>query len=101
MLGLGADENFDGRIVDGLRRHLSGIDVVRIQDVGLSGAPDPEVLDWAAREQRVLLSHDVSTVPGFAYERIEAGLAMPGVFLVVRGFVGDAVEEIALIALIA
>ncbi|WP_200388716.1 DUF5615 family PIN-like protein [Thiocapsa imhoffii] len=36
-----ADENLDGNIVRGLLRRVQGVDVVRVQDVGLSGADDP------------------------------------------------------------
>jgi hypothetical protein len=38
-------------------------EVVRVQDVGLVQTPDPDILEWAASQGRVLLSHDVSTVP--------------------------------------
>jgi hypothetical protein len=80
MLKLAADENFNNDIVRGLLRRERHLDRVRIQDVGLSGATDPELLAWAAREGRVLLTHDVSTLRHFAYERVYAGLPMPGVF---------------------
>jgi len=81
MLRLLADENFNGSIIRGLVRRQPEIDLVRVQDVGLSGADDHAVLAWAAREGRVLLTHDQATVPKYAYERIEAGLPMPGVFV--------------------
>ena len=48
MLRLAADENFNGDIVRGLLRRNPKLDIVRIQDVGLSGADDPSVLQWAA-----------------------------------------------------
>jgi hypothetical protein len=38
MLRLAADENFNADIIRGLRRRLPELDVVRVQDVGLSGA---------------------------------------------------------------
>jgi predicted nuclease of predicted toxin-antitoxin system len=43
-----ADENLDNTILRGLLRRRSEIDIVRVQDVGLSGADDPTVLEWAA-----------------------------------------------------
>jgi hypothetical protein len=76
-----ADENFNGSIVRGLVRHKPEVDVVRVQDVGLSGADDRTVLAWAANEGRVLVTHDQETVPKYAYERAVAGLPMPGVFV--------------------
>jgi hypothetical protein len=48
MLRLAADETFNADIVRGLLRRLSNLDIVRVQDAGLSGADDPAVLDWAA-----------------------------------------------------
>ena len=45
MLLLAADENFDNDIVRGLLRRRPDIDVVRVQDVGLSGASDPIILE--------------------------------------------------------
>jgi hypothetical protein len=70
------------------------LDIVRIQDVGLSGASDEAVLEWAAREGRVLLTHDVSTLTRHAYDRVKAGLQMPGVFEVGRAVpVGAAIED--------
>ena len=59
MLRLAADENVDARVLRGLLLRLPELDVVRAQDAGLSGAADPQVLAWAAVEQRLLLSHDV------------------------------------------
>jgi hypothetical protein len=63
MLQLVADENFNNDIVRGLLRRRPELDIVRLQDVvGLSGADDPTVLEWAAQQGRVLLTHDVSTI---------------------------------------
>jgi predicted nuclease of predicted toxin-antitoxin system len=67
MLRLAADENFNNDIVRGLLRREPGLDIVRIQDVGLSGADDPTVLEWVAQEGRVLLTHDVITITRYAY----------------------------------
>ncbi|NJK70495.1 MAG: DUF5615 family PIN-like protein [Microcoleus sp. SU_5_3] len=94
-----ADENFNNQIVRGVMRQNRHVDVVRVQDVGLSGTDDPTVLEWAAQQGRVVLTHDVATMITFAYERIEAGLSMPGLFEVNRRVsVGLAIEEIILIA---
>jgi hypothetical protein len=56
MLTLAADENFNNDIVRGLLRRAPHINIVRIQDVGLSGADDATVLAWAADVGRVLLT---------------------------------------------
>ena len=93
-----ADENFDNRILAGLRRRLPALDILRVQDAGLVGAEDPEILAWAAEEDRILLTHDAATVPDFAYERIRAGAAMPGVLEVPFDMpIGQAIEELLLV----
>jgi hypothetical protein len=72
---------------------------VRVQDVGLSGADDRTVLDWAAGEGRVLLTHDVTTLTRHAYDRVRAAQPMPGVFEVSRRVpIGQAIEDLLLIA---
>ena len=72
---------------------------MRIQDVGLSGADDASVLAWAAAEGRLLLTHDVTTITGHAFERVAAGEPMPGVFEISRAVpVGIAIEDILLLA---
>jgi hypothetical protein len=99
MLLLAADEDFNNNILRGLLRRKPELDIVRVQDAGLSGADDPAVLDWAAREGRVLLTHDVSTMTRYAYERVRAGRSMPGVFEVGRAIpIGRAIDDILLLA---
>jgi hypothetical protein len=53
MLRLAADENFNMHIVNGILRRLPDVDIVRVQDAGLTGSDDPTVLNWAASEGRV------------------------------------------------
>ncbi|HKI32038.1 MAG TPA: DUF5615 family PIN-like protein [Gemmataceae bacterium] len=100
MLRLLSDENFRGDIVRGVLRRQSDLDIVRVQDVGLSGVVDPDILEWAATQGRILLTHDVKTVPGFAYDRVRAGQPMPGVFVVDDYMpTGPAIDEVLLLAL--
>lgn len=99
MLRLAADENFNADIVRGLLRRLPDLDIVRVQDAGLSGADDPAVLEWAAQEGRVVLTHDVATLVGHAFERVAAGHPMPGVFAARSiGPVGPTIEDLVLLA---
>ncbi|GAB4216525.1 MAG: hypothetical protein OHK0012_19000 [Synechococcales cyanobacterium] len=79
MIKLLIDENFDNTIVRGLFRRNPTLDMVRVQDVGLSGVDDPTILEWAAQEGRVLLTHDVATITRYAYDRVRVGQPMPGV----------------------
>jgi hypothetical protein len=100
MLRFLADENFNGRIVRGLLRRLPELDIVRAQDLeALYQAIDPVVLQWAADEQRVVLSHDISTMAHHAYERVKSGQPMPGLFEVHSDLpVGQAIEDLVLLA---
>ena len=99
MLRLAADENLNNDVVRGVLRRNPSVDIVRIQDVGLSGADDPVMLQWAAQEGRVLLTHDVATVTRYAYERVRDGKPMPGVFEVSRDVpIGLVIEEVLLLA---
>jgi predicted nuclease of predicted toxin-antitoxin system len=50
------DEDFNGSILRGLLRRLDRLDIVRVQDVGLLHTDDPTILEWAANEQRILLT---------------------------------------------
>ena len=94
-----ADEDFDNAILRGVLRRQQDVDIVRVQDVGLSGKHDTLVLAWAAKEGRVLLTHDVSTMKTHAYARVAQGLPMPGVFAVSQSLpVAQAIEALLLLA---
>jgi hypothetical protein len=68
--------------VRGLLARNPLLDILRWQDVSPEGEDDPLILEWAARQGRILLTHDFETVIGFAYERAKQGLPMPGVIAV-------------------
>lgn len=98
MVSFLADENFNGRIVRGLLRRAPHMDLVRAQNVGLLGAPDPTVLGWAAKSGRVLLTHDAATMPTHAFNRVERALAMSGVLIVRESLaIGSVIEDLLLI----
>ena len=95
MLKLLADENFDNTIVRGLHRRNPTLDAVRVQDVGLIGKDDPTILDWAAQEGRILLTHDVATITRYAYDRVREGQSMPGVIEVSTDApIGQVIEDL-------
>jgi hypothetical protein len=82
MLHWLSDENLNGDLVRGLRLRRPNLDLVRVQDVGLSEADDPTVLAWAAENNRIILTHDRATMPDFAYERLAEGLTMAGLVVI-------------------
>jgi predicted nuclease of predicted toxin-antitoxin system len=52
-----------------------GHDILHWRDIGSQSAPDDEIMDWAAREQRVVLTAD----HGFAAAIAMRGLSAPSV----------------------
>jgi predicted nuclease of predicted toxin-antitoxin system len=82
MLKFLSDENFNGDIVRGLFLRQPNLNLLRIQDVGLRELDDPAILNWAANNERILLTHDRATMPDFAYDRLLSGQQMSGVFLI-------------------
>lgn len=90
-----ADENFDGHILTSLLSRLPELDIVRVQDTPMLQSPDPELLEWLGNEGRILLTHDVATMPGYVYERVRANLPVPGVIEVKRSLpIGQAIDEL-------
>ena len=77
-----ADEGFNRNILRGVLSHDPAIAIVRVQDVGMSGATDPDILQWAAQEGRIVLTHDKRTMRADAIARLIAGLPMPGLIVV-------------------
>lgn len=77
-----ADQNFNGRILRGILHAYPEAEIIRVQDVELSQATDPFILQWAADNHYVVITHDHETMIGYAYQRIESGLPMPGLIVV-------------------
>lgn len=99
MLKFLTDQNFNHNIVRGLLRRNPALDIVSAPEAGLSRMKDPQLLEWAAHEQRVLLTHDVSTMTKYVYDRLEAGQAMPGLIEVSFFLnIGQVIEDLLLLA---
>lgn len=98
MLRLVADANVNIAIVTGLLARIPDADVIRLQESGLETMPDPEVLEWAANERRLVVTHDFETLVGFARTRAAAGQPMPGVVAVRQTApVGRVIDDLALV----
>ncbi|MGH9837198.1 MAG: DUF5615 family PIN-like protein [Blastocatellia bacterium] len=76
-----ADADLRQPIVDGVLRREPLIDFKSANEANLEGVPDPEVLAKAADEGRVLVSHDVHSLPGHFIGFI-ATRTSPGVILI-------------------
>ena len=91
------DEHIDPAIARGLLRLDSRLEILEARQV-MPGTPDPELLEWAAQNGYILVTRDINTLVGDAYERIEAGIQTEGV-LVVRWntSIGEVIRELWLI----
>lgn len=89
-----ADADFNQTIVSALQRRASVIDFRTADEAQIRGLPDPEVLAIAARDGRILVSHDHRTMPVHFAHFITAQRS-PGVFLLSQDIrIGIAVEEL-------
>jgi len=75
-----ADADLNEVIIDGVRRREPAIDFQTANDVDLRGLTDFEVLEIAARENRILVSHDFKTMPA-AFAEFLRERSSPGVFI--------------------
>lgn len=99
MLKLLSDENLNGDIIRGLFLRQPNLDLLRVQDVGLQELDDPAILEWAANNGRIVLTHDRATMPDFAYDRLSQGKPMTGLFVINdRMPIRQAIDELLLLA---
>lgn len=90
-----ADENFNWRILQGLLRQRPELNIVRAQDVSLRNTDDRVILEWAFQANRVLLTHDVSTITKFSKQRIASGLSTAGIIVIgEEASIGRVIEDI-------
>ena len=76
-----ADADLNEDIVSALLRREPDIDFQTADAAGLRGLPDAEVLRLAARENRILVTHDRRTMPGH-FAVFLLGHSSPGVIVV-------------------
>ena len=93
-----ADADLNKAIVNGALRREPSLDFLTAQAAGLRGMNDLVVLALAAQQQRVLVSHDVGTMPAHFRTFRDAGNQSSGVFLIPQSIdVGTAIEELLFI----
>lgn len=85
------DENLPGRLASAIANHNARgnlvIDAVRVgapPDLP-RGTQDPDILIWAERENRILVSHDLSTLAPFLADHLRLRRHSPGIFLIRHG----------------
>ena len=84
MLRLLIDQDLDQVILRGLLRRIPKLDAVTAYQAGLSEATDPELLAWAATQQRIIVTHDRRTMPNHATDRMLRGETVAGVIIASR-----------------
>jgi hypothetical protein len=99
MLRLASDADIHGDVIRGLLGQEPGLDLVRVQDVGLRTADDASILEWAATQLRVLITRDRKALVGMAHNRVRLGLPMSGVLVFRKQVpIGQAIEEILIVS---
>ena len=92
------DEDLNGRIVRGVRRRISDLDSRTVPETDLPQATDPAVLDWAADQGRVVITHDHRTMRPCAEDRLKTGLPMTGLILVRQtAALGQVIDDLVLV----
>lgn len=94
-----ADEDMDAAIIRSLRSREPAIDILDVKTTGLRGMKDPALLELAARQGRIVVSHDRDTMIRHFCERIEAGEPAPGLFIVSQrpDAIGEIIEWLLLV----
>jgi len=93
-----ADADLKRAIVSGVKRRAPGIDFWTAQDASIDAMPDSDVLAMAARDSRILVSHDFGTMPHH-FRDFVATQHSPGVFLISQAVpIVIAVEALLMIA---
>jgi predicted nuclease of predicted toxin-antitoxin system len=73
------DEDVRSTLAQALR--IRGFDVTSVAESGLEGTPDPQLLEWAVRHGRAILTHNVRDFPGLAAEYARGGRPHPGIIV--------------------
>jgi hypothetical protein len=93
-----ADADLNYAIVTGVRLREPGVDFASAAETALEGAHDSEVLRLAAAEERILVSHDPSSMPDHFFAFTAMGAWSPGVFLVAQDTsIRDVIDALILV----
>ena len=94
-----ADENLDSDILAGLLSREPTIDIVDENTAGLRGTKDPDLLELAVEQDRIIITYDRNTMPRHFRERIAARRPAPGVFIVPQqeSAIGETIEWLLLV----
>jgi Domain of unknown function (DUF5615) len=92
-----ADADLRQAIVTGAIRRQPNLDFQSANEAGLEGLKDPEVLAIAARDGRVLVTHDRKTMP-IEFSQFIISQTSSGVLILSQNLsIGEAIDAIILV----
>ena len=98
MIRFLADASLHDAIVTGCLRREPAIDFLSANEAKLEGVPESEVLAFATRQNRILVTSDLRTMPHHFGDFLEAHGQCAGVFLVKqRAPLADVIEPLVLV----
>ena len=98
MIRFLADASLHDAVVTGCRRREPAIDFLSAHEATLEGVPDPEMLAFATRQNRILVTSDFRTMPRHFGDFLKANGQCPGEFLVKqRTPLADVIDALVLI----
>lgn len=98
ILRFQADNDLRFAIVKAVWHLEPAIDFASAQQAGLDNISDPSLLDRAAAEGRVVVTHDRRTMLAYFRDRLAAGKSSPGLIVVAQGTpIGAAAEAIVIL----
>lgn len=93
-----ADEDLETQIIKGLRRRQPLLEIETIPSAGLRGKPDSAILAFCAEQERVLVSHDLKTMPTQLAAFLADGQHSSGLILIPRTVsIAQAINDLYLI----
>jgi hypothetical protein len=93
-----ADNDLKRAILQGVVRREPAIDFQSARVARLDGLSDSQVLRHAAADGRIVVSHDVTTMPDSFAEFLANGNHSPGLFLIPQAVaVGAAIESLVMV----
>ncbi len=78
--------------------HVPGLVYAVVQEAGLAGAADVRLLDWAAQNQHVLVTHDRGTMLRAAKRRMRSQRKIAGLVIVKKDLpLSRAIDDLVLL----
>lgn len=93
-----ADHDLNRQVIGGLVRREPAVSLSTLREWGLQTSADRDVLEFAASQSLVVVSHDANTMTAAANARIVAALPMSGLIIAPqRVGIGIVIEDLLLI----